>query len=79
MREAATAQRDLIRNAITARNADTLAEVIDAVQRGGSLAYTRAQAQLYHDRALALLEQLPPGSCRAALERLTFLSIHRDH
>jgi octaprenyl-diphosphate synthase len=79
MREAATAQRDLIRNAITARNADTLAEVIDAVQRGGSLAYTRAQARLHHDRALALLEQLPPGSCRAALERLTFLSIHRDH
>jgi len=79
MREAATAQRDLIRNAITARNADTLAEVIDAVQRGGSLAYTRTRARLYHDRALALLEQLPPGSCRAALERLTFLSIHRDH
>jgi len=79
MREATTAQRDIIRNAITTRNADALAEVIDAVQRGGSLAYTRAQARLYHDRALALLEQLPPSSCRAALERLTLLSIHRDH
>ena len=79
MREGTAAERDLVRNAIGARNAASIADVMAAVQRCGSLGYSRAQAQRYHDQALALLQQLPPSQGRDALERLTFLSIHRDH
>ncbi|MDH5171311.1 MAG: polyprenyl synthetase family protein [Gammaproteobacteria bacterium] len=79
MREGTAAEQALIRGAITAKSADKITEIIGAVQRCGSLAYTRAQAQQYHDQGLALLRQLPPSRWRDALERVTYLSVHRDH
>jgi octaprenyl-diphosphate synthase len=79
MREGTPAERELIRSAITAKSAEKLGEIVAAVQRCGSLAFTRAQAKHYHDQALAQLQQLPAGASRAALERITHLSIHRDH
>ena len=45
----------LRKQAISAWNAASIADVMAAVQRCGSLGYSRAQAQRYHDQALALL------------------------
>jgi octaprenyl-diphosphate synthase len=79
MREGTHAEQALIRSAITTKSAVRIDEVIAAVKRCGSLAYTRAQAQHFHDQALAQLLQLPTGTSRSALERITHISIHRDH
>ena len=78
MREASADEQALIRNAITDKSALRLDEIVNAVQSCGSLAYTRSQAQHYHDRALAQLQLLPESASRTALERITYLSIHRD-
>jgi len=78
MREASADEQTLIRNAITDKSALRLDEIVNAVQSCGSLAYTRSQAQQYHDRALAQLQLLPESASRTALERITYLSIHRD-
>ena len=78
MREASIDEQTLIRNAITDKSAHRLDEIVNAVQSCGSLAYTRSQAQQYHDRALAQLQLLPESASRTALERITYLSIHRD-
>ncbi len=47
--------------------------------RIGSIAYCREQAQKYHDLALAELQALAESPSRQALERVTHLSINRDH
>jgi octaprenyl-diphosphate synthase len=49
------------------------------VHRCGALDYTRAQARRYHDLALEQLAQLPASAARTDLERVTDLSINRDH
>ncbi len=79
MRTGSEGQQAMIRDAITQKSARQLDEIVGAVQSCGSLAYTRTQAQLYHDRALAQLQLLPPGDSRTALEHITHLSIDRDH
>ncbi len=79
MQEGSEAERTLIRDAITNRSASELNAIVQAVQGCGSLDYTRAQARHYHDLALARLQQLPANTWRSALERITHLSIHRDH
>jgi len=79
LREGTAAEQALVRRAITAKTADQIEDVLAAVQRCGSLDYTRAQAQHYHDLALARLAQLPASAARTALERVTDLSINRDH
>lgn len=79
MREGTAAEQALIRGAITRKSAARIDDIMAAVQRCGSLAYTRTQARQHHDRALALLRQLPAGTPLAALERITRLSIERDH
>ena len=79
MQKGTAAERALISDAITNKSARRLSEVVAAVQRCGSLDYTRAQARHYHDLALAQLQQLPASTSRSALERITHLSIHRDH
>ena len=79
LREGSAAEQALVRHAITAKTSEQIDEVIAAVQRCGSLDYTRAQAQHYHDLALARLAQLPASEARSALEKITDLSINRDH
>ena len=79
MREGSAAEQALIRGAITAKSAEHIDDIISTVNRCGSLAYTRAQAQQYHDLAMAQLPQFPASEWRAALERITHLSINRDH
>ncbi|MEZ5503307.1 MAG: polyprenyl synthetase family protein [Halioglobus sp.] len=79
LREGTAAEQAMVRRAITEKSADQLDEVIRAVQRCGSLDYTRTRALHYHDTALEKLLALPAGNARSALEQITELSITRDH
>ncbi|QFU77109.1 octaprenyl diphosphate synthase [Halioglobus maricola] len=72
-------EQALVRKAIVEKTAEDIDQVLAAVQRSGALAYTRAQAQHYHDLALANLEGLDASPARSALEAVTALSIDRDH
>jgi len=73
------AERARVRAAISDKSAEALPEILAAVQRCGSCAYTREQAGAYHDRALDHLAILPPSPARDALMAVTALSISRDH
>ena len=77
--EGTAAEQALVRRAITEKTADQIDAILIAVKRCGSLDYTRAQAQHYHDLALAGLAQLPASAARSAMERITDLSVNRDH
>ena len=79
MREGTEAEQALIRHAINSKSVERIDDIITAVKRCGSLDYTRSQARHYHDLALAQLQQLPASDARTALERVTHLSIDRDH
>jgi len=79
LREGDADARALVRHAISAKSAGELDAVLAAVQRCGSLDYTRQRARHYHDLALDALAELPAGPARAALEQLTALSLERDH
>jgi octaprenyl-diphosphate synthase len=73
------AEQAVVRRAITEKNADQIDQVIAAVKRCGALDYTRARAREYHDLALEQLILLPASEYRNAMERITQLSINRDH
>jgi octaprenyl-diphosphate synthase len=79
LREGSAGEQELVRRAITEKTADQIDDVLAAVQRCGSLDYTRQQARHYHDLALAGLAQLPASDARSAMEKITALSINRDH
>ena len=79
IREGSAGEQALVREAISGKSAERLGDILAAVQRCGALDYSRAQARLYHDRALAQLQHLPASSWRGSLERITRLSIQRDH
>ncbi|MEZ5572864.1 MAG: polyprenyl synthetase family protein [Halioglobus sp.] len=72
-------EQDIVRQAIRTKSADQIEQITAAVQRCGSLDYTRERARHYHDLALQHLEILPASDARSALERMTWLSINRDH
>lgn len=72
-------EQDLVRRAISEKSADQIEQITAAVRHCGALDYTRARARHFHDLALERLMLLPPSSARSALERITELSINRDH
>lgn len=72
-------ERALLRDAIRNKDASDLADVVAAVQRCGSLDYTRQQAAAYRDVALAQLASLPKTAALDALRALAELSVNRDH
>lgn len=72
-------ERALLRDAIRNKDASELADVVAAVQRCGSLDYTRQQAAAYRDLALAQLAPLPASAALDALRALAELSVNRDH
>ncbi len=78
LRTGTTAEQELVRSAIRNKCADEIAQIAAAVKRCGSLDYTRAIAQRYHDQALEKLALLPATDARTALEYMTALSINRD-
>lgn len=77
--EGTAAEQAIVRRAITEKNTDQIDQVIAAVKRCGALDYTRARAREYHDLALEQLILLPASEYRNAMERITQLSINRDH
>ena len=72
-------EQEIVRHAIIEKTPDQIDRIMAAVKRCGSLDYTRARARHYHDLALEKLNALPSGAARSALERITELSINRDH
>ena len=74
-----TQEQALVRNAITNKSAEHIAEIVKAVTRCGALEYTRSRAQHHHDRALESLATLSPSSFRSAMEQVTHLSVARDN
>jgi octaprenyl-diphosphate synthase len=79
MLEGTAEEQSLLREAITAKSSERIGDVIAAVRRCGSLDYTRNQARQYQQAALADLQHFPPGPGRDALERITRISVDRDH
>jgi octaprenyl-diphosphate synthase len=78
LRTGSEAQRRVVHDAIAGRDASALAAVVAAVADCGSLAYTRAQAELHRDRALAALDGLEDGDALAALVTLAHRSVDRN-
>ena len=78
MREGSDEEAAMVRNAIVGKDRDRLPEIMQAVQRCGSLDYTRAAALQCRDEALKALATLAPSRARDALERLANLSIQRS-
>jgi octaprenyl-diphosphate synthase len=72
-------EKSLVRHAISGKTAENLEAVVAAVERCGALSYTRDRARHYHDLALECLHRLPAGEARSAMEKITDLSINRDH
>lgn len=79
LRKGTVAEQELVRRAIREKSAAEIEQITAAVRRCGALDDTRALARRYHDRALEKLALLPATDARNALERLTDLSINRDH
>ena len=77
--EASDAEQAVIRHAITEKNTDQIDQIIAIVKRCGSIDYTQARAKHHYNLALEKLAILPCSKARDALERLTELSINRDH
>ena len=77
--EASAAEQAVIRRAITEKNTDQIDQIIAIVKRCGSIDYTQARAKHHYNLALEKLAILPCSKARDALERLTELSINRDH
>ncbi len=73
-----SAEQALVREAITHKSADALADVLAAAKRCGALDYTRARAEHYRSLAMEHLQCCPEGPAREALERLTALSVDRS-
>ncbi|KGE04310.1 polyprenyl synthetase family protein [Pseudohaliea rubra] len=72
------AQRRVVRDAIAGRDASALGAVVAAVNDCGSLAYTRARAELHRDHALAALDGLKDGAALEALLTLAHRSVDRN-
>ncbi len=72
------AQKALVAESITNKDASQIDAVIEAVQASGSLDYARAVAQGYKAQALANLDELPDSEFRQALAEIAKLSVNRD-
>lgn len=79
MRRGAPADAELVRAAIRSGGIERLPEVIAAVRRSGGLDYTRKTAEDEVQKALALLDELPPSRHRDALIGLAHIAVRRNH
>ncbi len=77
LREASPTGRRVIRNAIEARSADMLPEVLKVVRDSGALDYTREAAKTQSEQAVACIDNLPPSPYRNALEDLSRYCVSR--
>ncbi|KAB7623138.1 octaprenyl diphosphate synthase [Alkalilimnicola sp. S0819] len=79
MRTGSAAQAAAIRIAIEQGDVSRLAEVREAIENTGAIAYTRRLAQRETDAALACLEHLPANPYRQALEQVAKSAVDRSH
>ena len=79
LRNGTTEEQAIVRRAVAEKSARQIELITAAMKRCGALDYTRERATHYHNLALQNLILLPSGSARTALERITALSINRDH
>jgi len=68
----------IVRDALSQKNSDNLTGVIAAVRRSGGIDYTREQAVLHQQSALAALEGLAESAALEALHGLADMAIHRE-
>ena len=73
------AQQEVVRSAVTQRDASRFDAVRAAVIAAGSVAYTQEQAQARAHSARVHLQHLPPSAFRDALGALTDFAAARDH
>lgn len=74
-----SAQADVVRSAVEARDGARFEEVRDAVQAAGALDYTREKAHASAEAARRRVETLPASPHRDALVALTAFAVTRDH
>jgi octaprenyl-diphosphate synthase len=72
-------EQALIREAVTNKSSANLEGVISAVQRCGSLDYTREKASAYAQAAAESLAEIPSGSAKDAMQALIERAVNRDH
>lgn len=77
LRQSSPAGSSAIQQAINARSADSLPEVLKVVRESGALDYTRAAAHEQSERAIDCLTCLPVGPYRQALEDLSRYCVSR--
>lgn len=68
----------IVRDALSQKNSDNLTGVIAAVRRSGGIDYTREQAVLHQQAALAALGGLAESAALEALHGLADMAIHRE-
>ncbi len=68
---------DIVRNAVAARSADHLGDVLKVVRESGALSYTRSVATQQCERAVECLEALPDNEYRGALRALANFCVDR--
>ena len=74
-----TAEKSLVRDAISRKDAGNLVDIVAAVRRNGSLDYARSRARHYQSRALVALANLPANPCRDAMQMIAELALTRNH
>ena len=79
MRQGTPAQAAFIRRAIEDGGRDHIAEVIQAIESTGAIAYTAGAARRESDLAMAALEALPASPHKDAMYALAAFAVQRDH
>ena len=79
MRNGTTEQAAFIRHAIEDGGRDTIAQVIQAIESTGAIAYTAGAAQRETDKAMAALEAIPSSPYKDAMHALAAFAVQRNH
>jgi len=79
MREGSPQQRAFIRRAIEDGGRDSIAQVIQAIESTGAIAYTAGAARRESELAIAALETLPTSPHKDAMCALAAFAVLRDH
>jgi octaprenyl-diphosphate synthase len=79
MQHGTATQSAFIRQAIEEGGRNTIAEVIQAIESTGAIAYTARAAQRETELAMAALEAIPSSPYKDAMYALAAFAVKRDH
>lgn len=79
MREAAPADRDLLRSAISNADASNMDRILAIIEETGAIDKSLAAAREAAEQAVQVIQQVPAGKYRDALEALARYSVDRSH